>query len=501
MFTLLKSIRTKLILWYSFILLSTLTAFGIICYTYSRQQLSENLDRSLRSEVRWVRTFIEQKAVKVKPSRKYASKKKKPPPPPPEVENTDEAVDEPSEADDEVWNEIYQHILLNPKKTLIEVSDMRGLVIFRSPTVNDSTSEQNIMVNDVPLRTVNLTTIEGEHGDQFRVAATATENIRIFAAYPLEELKEVLDNLFSIFLILVPLALAVSVGGGWFLAHQSLRPVDEITTAARQITAEDLDRKIPERPVDDEFGRLISTFNGMISRLRHSFDQVRQFSVDASHELRTPITIMRGEVELALRNPKAPEEYRRILVSNLEEIVRLSAIIDNLLTLSKAETGQHDIHFDEQVDLSVLIAELFEDIEIIAQKKQMNILLARNEPIAISGDSIRLRQLFLNLIDNAIKYTPEKGTVTISSERSGEWAVVRVKDTGIGISPEDRSKIFDRFYRVDKGRSRDMGGSGLGLSIAKWTAELHKGRIEVESEPGCGSTFSVFLPLRESGQS
>jgi len=239
----------------------------------------------------------------------------------------------------------------------------------------------------------------------------------------------------------------------------------------------------------------------MISRLRHSFDQVRQFSVDASHELRTPITIMRGEVELALRNPKAPEEYRRILVSNLEEIVRLSAIIDNLLTLSKAETGQHDIHFDEQVDLSVLIAELFEDIEIIAQKKQMNILLARNEPIAISGDSIRLRQLFLNLIDNAIKYTPEKGTVTISSERSGEWAVVRVKDTGIGISPEDRSKIFDRFYRVDKGRSRDMGGSGLGLSIAKWTAELHKGRIEVESEPGCGSTFSVFLPLRESGQS
>jgi heavy metal sensor kinase len=491
----LKSIRAKLTLWYSLILLSTLTAFGVIGYIYSRQQLTENLDRSLKNEVRWVKNFIDQKAAKVKPSRKFVSKKKHTAAPVTRDIPADENTDDSGDADDEIWNQIYQHILLNPKKTLIEVNDLRGAVIFRSPVVTDTANEQSIVVKDPPFRTTMLTTIEGDHGEQLRVAATTTENARIFAAYPLEELQEVLDNLFSIFLILVPLALTVSIGGGWFLAHKSLRPVDEVTTAARQITAKDLNTRIPQHPVDDEIGRLISTFNDMIARLRQSFEQVRQFSVDASHELRTPMTIMRGEVELALRNPKTPEEYRRILVSNLEEIVRLSAIIDNLLTLSKAEMGHHDIRFDDRVDVHDLIAELYEDSEIIAMKKQIAIVLDKNEDVTIRGDRLRLRQLFLNLIDNAIKYTPENGTITISSGVSGNNVCVSVKDNGIGIPEEEQAKVFDRFYRVDKGRSREMGGSGLGLSIAKWTAELHRGRIDVESQPGNGSTFTVTLPL------
>jgi signal transduction histidine kinase len=204
---------------------------------------------------------------------------------------------------------------------------------------------------------------------------------------------------------------------------------------------------------------------------------------------------MRGEVELALRNPKENEEYRRILVSNLEEILRLSAIINNLLTLSKADLGQHEESFTEQVNLRDLIEELYEDVEIMAEKKIISINLVKNEEISIFGDRLRLRQLLLNLVDNALKYTPEKGNVLLSLERENGYAKILVKDSGIGISKEEQRKIFDRFYRVDKARSRELGGSGLGLSIAKLIAEQHKGRIEVESEINQGSTFCVYLPL------
>jgi len=354
--------------------------------------------------------------------------------------------------------------------------------------------EENPMVGEVPLDTTRIITVRSERGTDFRVVATATKMTRIYVAYPLGEVTEVLDNLFSIFLILIPIALAISIGGGWFLAYTSLRPVDEITKAAREISAHNLATRIPPRAVQDEIGRLVATFNDMIERLRLSFDRIRQFSVDASHELRTPLTIMRGEVELALRNTKEPEEYRRVLVSNLEEILRLATIIDSLLALAKADADLADIPL-QPVNIRDLIAELYEDSEVIASKKQITVRLSRNTDAVVLGDPVRLRQLFLNLLDNAVKYTPEGGTVILSADRTEAHAVIRVADTGVGIAPEEQNKIFDRFYRVEKGRSRDMGGSGLGLSIAQWIVGLHHGTIAVESEPGAGSTFIVTLPL------
>jgi heavy metal sensor kinase len=484
----LRSIRAKLALWYSLVLLSTLAAFGIIAYTYSSERLSENLDRSLRNEVKWVKNFLEPKAGKVKPSKKFSSKKL----PLPDIKIESQPTDEDTqlnEADDEIWSQIYEHALLNPKKTLIDVTDKKGSIIFLSFSVG----EESLMVADVPFDTLKIVTLQSGKGEDLRVAATATKNLHIYVAYPLAELSDVLDNLFSIFLVLVPIALAVSVGGGWFLANKSLKPVDEVTQAARQITAHKLDQRIPERDVDDEIGRLILTFNDMIVRLRHSFEQIKQFSVDASHELRTPLTIMRGEVELALRSTKEAEEYRRVLASNLEEILRLSSIIENLLTLSRADLGEQQVMLVD-VDLGEIISELHQDGEILGLKKKIAIELSRNEAIVIKGDPLRLRQLFLNLLDNAIKYTAENGRVWLALERQNGTAKVTVRDNGVGIPKDDLTKIFDRFYRVDKARSRELGGNGLGLSIAKWVAELHKGRIEVESEVGHGSTFTVYLP-------
>ncbi len=489
MFGWLKSIRTKLTLWYSFILLTTLGAFGLIAYTYSSQQLSDNLDRSLRNEVKWVKNFIESKSSKVKPSKKFSQQPKAP-----QQSDQQSAVNDDknaADADDIVWDQIYEHALVNPKKTIIEVTNKYGAISFRS----FPTQAESLDVGEVPLNTIKIQTLQNQKGTDLRVAATRTNDLDIYVAYPLSELTEALDNLFSIFLILIPVALTISVGGGWWLAYQSLKPVDEITRAVQEITAQNLDRRIPERSVNDEIGRLTSTFNQMITRLRNSFDQIRQFSADASHELRTPLTIMRGEVELALRYPKEPDEYRRVLVSNLEEVLRLSAIVDNLLTLSKAEFGRFEVLKEEDVALHDLVAELYDDCQMLATKKNIVIELAKNEKLTVRGDRIKLRQLLMNLVDNAIKYTPEQGRIVLTSVRENGFAKIHVKDSGIGIPKEDLQKIFDRFYRVDKARTRELGGSGLGLSIAKWIAELHNGRIEVESEPSKGSVFTVILPV------
>jgi signal transduction histidine kinase len=203
---------------------------------------------------------------------------------------------------------------------------------------------------------------------------------------------------------------------------------------------------------------------------------------------------MRGEIELALRNPKTSEEYRAVLESALEEIMRMTAIIDNLLVLAKADQGRYHADFSE-VDLGALVQELYEDSEVLAERKDIHVVLRETADIRIVGDRLRLRQLILNLIDNAIKYTPQGGTVTLALGQENGSARIEVSDTGIGIPADEQAKIFDRFYRVDKARSRELGGSGLGLSIAKWIAELHRGAITVQSSPHEGSTFTVQLPL------
>ncbi|MBM2846405.1 MAG: hypothetical protein HW407_1717 [Bacteroidetes bacterium] len=485
----LQSIRAKLTFWYSLLVLTTLLAFGGVSYYYTGRTLSDNLDISLRNEVRWVRDFIQPQASKVKPSKRSIESllRRKPRQRPVEPDST---ADPAAEEADEIWNQIYEHTLLSPKKTYIQVADKKGIVIYRSLNLDEDTLK---LASTVAIDTTQLSTL-WLRGEPIRIAATRDKNFTIFVGYPLAELSELLENLYSIFLILIPIALTVSIIGGLYLANASLRPVDEVTTRARKITAENLDQTIPARTIDDEIGRLITTFNDMINRLHDSFAQVRQFSADASHELRTPLTILRGEIEISLRSPKTPEEYRRTLESSLEEILRMSSIINNLMTLAKADQGAYEAHFTE-VNLADLVNELFSDSEILAEPKKIHVSLLTNPPITIVGDKERLRQLFLNIIDNAVKYTPEGGSVTLAVEQQNGTALFHVADTGIGIPPYDIDKVFDRFYRVDKARSRDLGGTGLGLSIAKWIAELHRGTITVQSEVDKGSIFTVHLPL------
>ncbi|MDD8018572.1 MAG: ATP-binding protein [Bacteroidota bacterium] len=495
-----RSIRVKLTLYYSLIVGATLFAFAAASYYYTEQNLLSSLDRSLYNEVVWLKNFVEpqarqvkQKKYKIRPKRQASNEKKSPTQP---IRKSDEVEMRKDSVDiefDAIWNQIYEHTLLTPKKQIIQIRDRNNDILYKS-----GLGKEDLVFDDIPYNITKLVTIWNSNGQPLRLAVSQDQSMKVYVAYPISEINDVLSNLFSIFIYFIPVALIVSVFGGYFLAVRSFQPVDDITRTARAITAQNLDRRIHYAGVDDELGRLVATFNEMISRLQLSFSQIQQFSIDASHELRTPLTIMRGELELVLRSKKrTPEEYRQVLSSTLEETIRMTSIVENLLVLTKADLGRSQTNFQD-VWLRQIIEELHEDSEILAQSKKITVAMGTLDDALVFGDPVRIRQLLLNLIDNAIKYTPEEGSVELSLTRDDGQAKIKVKDTGVGIPAEEQLKIFDRFYRVDKARSRELGGSGLGLSISKWIAELHGGSISVESESEKGSVFTVSFPLKHS---
>lgn len=311
----------------------------------------------------------------------------------------------------------------------------------------------------------------------------------------LQTVQDTLQKLFLTLLLGVPASLILASFGGWFMAKKSLSPVNDITTAARLITAKNLDQKIDVPNPNDEVGRLAETFNEMISRLNDSFRQMNQFSSDVSHELRTPLTILRGEMEVALRTRRTQEEYEAVISSGLEEVERMSLMVEELLLLSKAEHGELKLNISD-VPLHRLLDTAHGHATILARGKGLTISIRKSEEVYIQGDEMRLRQLLLNLVDNAVKYSPKGSEIDLSLSKNRECAYISVRDTGIGISNEDQDKIFERFYRVDKSRSREVGGTGLGLAICKHIADAHGGGISVESERGKGTTFTVTLPIR-----
>jgi heavy metal sensor kinase len=310
---------------------------------------------------------------------------------------------------------------------------------------------------------------------------------------------------------LTPLALILAGGGGWLLARRVLRPVDQMTQAARRIEAERLAERLEGAEADDELGRLARTLNEMLARLEAGFAQIRRFSADASHELRTPLTVMKGEIEVALRSAREPAEYQRVLGSALEEVERMARLVDDLLMLSRADAGA--LRWDKgPVELDRVVEEIAKQGEVLGRAHGVQVAIQSLEPLIVPGDEQRLRQLLLNLVHNAVKYTPSGGRVTLGMRRaSGEpsdpaiarspdrtaadGAEITVSDTGVGIPAEAVPRIFERFYRVDGARSREAGGAGLGLCIAKTIAEAHGGSIVVTSTLGQGSTFTVRLPL------
>ncbi|MBI5826115.1 MAG: HAMP domain-containing protein, partial [Deltaproteobacteria bacterium] len=311
----------------------------------------------------------------------------------------------------------------------------------------------------------------------------------------LEGMEEIFHSMVYIISFGVIVSVVIASAVGYFLARKALKPVADIIDITRRIRAENLNERITISVPQDEIGRLAGTINEMIVRLGKSFNQIRQFTADASHELKTPLTILKGEMEVALRGRGDVEHMRAALRSGLEEIDRMNYIVRNLLELARMDVEREAAAPRGPVALDRVLEERVEQLRRIALDSGVEMSIIKVMDATVAGDPVRLGQLVFNILDNALKYTPRGGEIEASLETEGGNAVLRVRDTGAGIAAEDLPYIFDRFYRADKARTGGVGGAGLGLSICKEIVAAHGGAIGVESEPGKGSVFTVKLPL------
>jgi len=313
------------------------------------------------------------------------------------------------------------------------------------------------------------------------------------AVEPLDSIVASLQVVRGVLFLGLPFLLALAGIGGYWLSTRSLAPLGWMAEQARQITGSNLHTRLDIGDAADELTVLAASFNELLSRLDQSFESMRRFVADASHELRTPISVIRGEADVALSHDRAAGEYRESLAIVLDESRRLSRLVDDLLNLARADAGHvrlqvRDFYFND------LLAECCRSVQTLAAARHIDLECRACGDVPFRGDEELLRRLVVNLLDNAIRYTPAGGKVSAELEVQSGDVRVRVSDTGVGIAPEAASHIFERFYRADKARSRGDGGFGLGLSIVKWIAESHNGGVELTSRPEAGSTFTVTLP-------
>jgi len=490
------SLRARLTLWYAAIVAAALVGFGGFWYWSVRQELYQGLEQSLEQVARSVGLILErvheQSRQPLRPPRQsrlsVRSREVFP-----FVHPLRSFVGPlPSDTlESPVWSAIYQYILLNPRNYSIQIADTAGHIIWRSESLQGDSLPVFAGMKPGQVLSVRL---EGRQEPQ-QLCVYHTRLAQIAVAYSVRDIEAVLQRLGMLLLWAIPGVLVVSALGGWVLARASLRPVEMMRRTAESITASNLSLRVPEPATNDELAQLARTLNQMIARLEASFAQIRQFSADVSHELRTPLTILIGELELALRSRKGAEEYERVLASVLEEVLRLHRIVETLLELSRAESGQLRLE-QEPVDVGSLVREVAEDVEILARERGLQLSVEVVEGGVIRGDRLRLRQAVLNVVDNALKYTPAGGNVWLRVRVHGGTVVVEVTDTGIGIPAEDLPHVFERFYRVEKSRSRSSGvdGTGLGLAIVRWIVEAHGGSVEIESRVGQGTCVRLRFP-------
>jgi heavy metal sensor kinase len=318
---------------------------------------------------------------------------------------------------------------------------------------------------------------------------------------PADDAVETLHLFRSYLLMFAPLLLLMAAGGGYWLSRRALSPVDALVRTARAVSGTNLSSRLQKVETGDELQRLSDTLNEMLDRIESAFQRITQFTADASHELRTPVSLIRTEAELALRRSRGEAEYKESLRHILLEAERTTALIEQLLSMARADSGRETLHL-EPVDLRQTLRSVVDGWQQVASIRDLQFSASLDVPpcldapdFSVMGDETLLRRLADILLDNAFKYTPSPGSVHLSLEPQGESAVIKVQDSGVGIAEEEQSKIFERFYRVDKARSRAQGGAGLGLAIAQWIVTQHGGSIRVESQPGQGATFHVELPM------
>jgi heavy metal sensor kinase len=448
-----RSIGARLTLWFTSAFAAAMIALGVAIWLIVRQSLYYAIDDGLRDRVEGIRRFIEDHESRL--------------------------------LLDEIKEEFRAH------GDFFQVVDERGQVIHRGDALAGAVLEP------LPSGAAARFT-DGELGGEplrflTQPVAVNGQRFTIEAAESLGALQQGLRNAAWLLAAAVPVALLLAAAGGYWLSRRALAPVDRITATARAIGAQNLAQRLDVASTDDELARLSRTLNEMIARLETAFQKITRFTADASHELRTPLAVMRTTAEVALRAP-AGSEQRAALEHIVAEIERTSQLVENLLLIAKADSGAAELN-RRPIDIVAAVREACTEAEVLARVKGLE--LTTQLPAAgilVHGDRDALRRLFLILLDNAVKYTPAGGSLTVAVRSQADAVVGSVRDSGIGIAPEHLPYVFDRFYRVDRARSRADGGAGLGLAIGRWIAEAHGGRITVDSETRRGSTFEVYLP-------
>ncbi len=453
-------IRVKLTAWYFVVLVLTFAIFGVVAFLAMQKSIERTVDENLSDRISDVLKLMAR------------------------VER---------EAPERLTDELREHAELHAEGDLLQIADAGGHWVYRSRFMRRY---------DVPLKEVTSPLIYNvwSGGLPLRILATQANlgprRYSIQVAALMDDYQDALTQFKWVLLLLSPFLLLLASGGGYWMSRRALMPVDEITRAAQSISHKNISSRLTVPGSRDELQRLCETLNDMLGRLEAAFKRITQFTADASHELRTPVALMRTTAELSLRKPRSETEYREALSQILKELERTSDLIEELMLLARADSGAEALRF-ERIDLAESLHEACRQGFTLANAKHVSLEQQIGiGNVFVEGDKHALDRLFLILMDNAVKYTASGGKITASLSDSNGFANVEIRDTGIGIAERDLPYIFERFYRAEKARSRELGGVGLGLAIGRWIAEAHGGVIEVESSLGKGSVFRVRLPMQ-----
>lgn len=460
-----RSIGFRLAAWYFAVFACGISAFSVVAWFAMRASLFHAIDEELEDRVRGVQTFMNLQIASLSVP--------------------------------EIRDEFREHSVLGPGGDLFQVCDEHGQWLYRSVPLENN----NVAIappGDLPSSRLETVVVQG-HPLRFYSERIVVNGQRytVQVAAPLHEAFEALEWFRLALVFASPILLVAASAGGYWMSRRALTPVDEISSAAQGISITNLADRLQVPSTGDQLQRLSETLNAMLARLESAVQRLKQFTADASHELRAPVALMRTTAEVAaLRRDRPAHEYLQALDEILEEAERTSQVVDSLMLLARTDSGKETLE-RVSMDFCAIVRAAAEQGEKLARHHGLNHefhVLSR--PVMIEGDPDALRRALLILIDNAVKYTPKGGAIRVQVDSRDGVALASVVDTGIGIGAEDVAHIFDRFWRADKARSREHGGAGLGLAIARWIAEMHGGSITVESAPAQGSVFSLRLPSK-----
>jgi two-component system heavy metal sensor histidine kinase CusS len=454
-----QSLHVRLCAWYALMTMLWMSVLGILSYVYLSHALESSRQETLRRrEARLIR-FVEEERHR----------------------NRSLSVPE----------ALHQFTLMNPDTDVLQVVASDGTRIFPQtlgspmmPWVGTNCEHpcfDVILLDNHHFRTLqHLVTLDGQQ-------------LRVQMAGRIDEHYDILRMVRNFYFVLIPIGLIASAAGGLVLSHRALEPVDRMSRAARVISIRDLRNRLPVLHTGDEMQRFAETWNDLLARLEHAVQHLTKFTSDISHDLRTTVTVMLSTAQLALRRERTQAEYRAALQTVVQECEATSLLLDDLLMAARADIAEQNIDWSP-VDLSALVEEVCSSLHASSEMKSQQMVANIEHDVWVMGDSSLLRRLTSILLDNAIKYTPEQGAIAVSLSLNHGAVRLEVRDTGVGIAPGEMERIFDRFYRVDTSRNREQGGSGLGLTIAKWIAEAHRTQINVTSGVRSGSIFAIAFP-------